>query len=328
MNDDLISVVIPVYNVENYLEECLSGVLSQTYENLEILLVDDGSSDSSYVVADKFRRRDGRIQLLSRPHGGLSAARNTGLCQASGRFVYFMDSDDRIIPGALETLHSAAAANRADLVQGAYCIGKMPADCRCLSQKAGKGRALLCELLETERYIPQVWSLLLRHSFLKKHGLRFEPGLIHEDECFTPQCYWLASRAVKLDYPFYNYRKRPDSIMGRSSPERSLPHWLRLTCELAEFMRKYPASWQEDRRCCVRLFEYLSMRGALLAEPLSPLNVPEADDLPAEYLPVLGFFLGHCNGSRRVRNSASFRLGRLLLSGPGKIYRSVCGSAK
>ena len=103
-NDTLISVIIPVYNVENYLAQSVESILKQSFENFEIILVDDGSTDSSGRICDEYVEKDERIAAIHQKNGGLSAARNSGLSEAEGKYVYFLDSDDYIANNTLETL--------------------------------------------------------------------------------------------------------------------------------------------------------------------------------------------------------------------------------
>lgn len=124
MADILVSIVVPVYNVEIYLDDCLKSVLAQTYSNLEIILVDDGSTDNSGAMCDAYMKIDSRIQVFHQKNGGLSAARNFGMRHASGKYIYFLDSDDYIEKNAIEELVKVAEDECADVVflMAAYSI--------------------------------------------------------------------------------------------------------------------------------------------------------------------------------------------------------------
>ena len=113
---ELISVIIPVYNVEKYLRECIDSVLNQSYQNLEIILVDDGSTDSSGEICDEYEKQDIRIRVIHQKNQGLSGARNTGFQNANGEYVYFLDSDDWIVPEAIKCLVKRAEEESADVV--------------------------------------------------------------------------------------------------------------------------------------------------------------------------------------------------------------------
>ncbi len=111
-----ISVIIPVYNVENYLRECVDSVLNQTFSDYEIILVDDGSTDISGKICDKYAVKDDRVNVIHKKNGGLSNARNVGLKKAVGEYIYFLDSDDYIKTDALEKLYNTAISEKADVV--------------------------------------------------------------------------------------------------------------------------------------------------------------------------------------------------------------------
>ena len=115
-NQALISVIIPVYNVENYLRECIESVLNQTFRDFEVILVDDGSTDSSGDICDEYVEKDERVTVIHQKNGGLSVARNTGLSEANGKYVYFLDSDDYISENALATLLNIAENDSSDIV--------------------------------------------------------------------------------------------------------------------------------------------------------------------------------------------------------------------
>ena len=112
---DLISVIIPVFHVEAYLRRCLDSVLDQTYENMEIILVDDGSDDGCPAICDEYARMDSRVKVIHQKNAGLSGARNTGIDQAEGRYLAFVDSDDYLVPEFLERLHEACAETGSDM---------------------------------------------------------------------------------------------------------------------------------------------------------------------------------------------------------------------
>ena len=115
-NNPVVSVIIPVYNVEKYLEECIDSVLAQTYQNIEIILVDDGSTDSSGLICDRYAEKNTNISVIHQKNSGLSAARNSGLNKANGDYIYFLDSDDYISADAIEKLFSIAENDKSDIV--------------------------------------------------------------------------------------------------------------------------------------------------------------------------------------------------------------------
>ena len=117
MENIIISIIVPVYNVERYIEKCVESIISQTFRNIEIIIVDDGATDRSGVIADQLATRDQRIRVIHKQNGGLSSARNEGVVHAKGKFLMFIDSDDYIAPNMCEVLYKHAIDNSCDLVE-------------------------------------------------------------------------------------------------------------------------------------------------------------------------------------------------------------------
>jgi glycosyltransferase involved in cell wall biosynthesis len=118
--NDLVSIIVPVYNTAYYLPKCIKSMLNQTYHNIEIILVDDGSTDKSATICDKYAKRDKRIRVIHKKNGGVSSARNTGIENATGRYIMFVDSDDWLPLNAVESLHKAILFNDGD-----FCTGRV-----------------------------------------------------------------------------------------------------------------------------------------------------------------------------------------------------------
>ena len=117
---DLISVIIPIYNLEQYIERCVRSVMAQSYKNLQIILVDDGSSDGSGAVCDALAQQDSRIKVIHKPNGGVSDARNFGVKAASGQFISFVDGDDYVHPEFIATLHTLCVENKCRMAQCSF----------------------------------------------------------------------------------------------------------------------------------------------------------------------------------------------------------------
>lgn len=215
----LISVIIPVYNVENYLRECVDSVLNQTYQNFEIILVDDGSTDGSPTICDEYATSDERIRVIHQSNGGLSVARNNGLQASSGDYVYFLDSDDWIEPSSLEVLLECAKERRAQVVffdalsfedGGKLCDKQNYARKRCYGDDSGI--EILSRLQDEKDYHSAVPLLFMQRRFLEKNHLEFEPGIVYEDMLFTFQAYCLANCAAHVNRKLYHRRYRSGSI--------------------------------------------------------------------------------------------------------------------
>ena len=213
----LISVIIPIYRVENYIEECISGVLNQSYINFELILVDDGSTDNCPQICDKFAKIDGRVKVIHKENGGLSDARNTGLKAASGDYVLFLDGDDYWDDkDALLKLSQRLELTKADILNFSYkkvyedtkevipyfAIPDMPLGLSFDKQiEYIKDNGLL---------IASAWNKLIKRTLLE--GIEFEKGVYSEDIVW---CIELITKANSLDYVceyFYCYRQRPRSI--------------------------------------------------------------------------------------------------------------------
>lgn len=214
--DDLISVIIPVYNVERYLPTCIDSVIGQTYTNLEIILIDDGSTDLSGGLCDIFAARDDRIHVIHQPNQGLSAARNAGLAVIAGSCVTFVDSDDWLHPECIERLHSLFKDGRADV---SVCNMVRTKDEGATANSA-VGEILELSRSEAIEHIvkPRYGSMVAACGKLYRSELlsdiRFPVGRLHED-AFTTYRIVLKSHIIRLTTePLYFYRQRPESIMN------------------------------------------------------------------------------------------------------------------
>ena len=222
----LVSVIIPVYNVEQYLDECVQSVLTQTYQNVEIILVDDGSTDSSGAMCDQYAVQDARVQVIHKENGGLSSARNCGFDNATGEYVYFLDSDDYIVSSALETLLTAAIQNQADVVFfDAESFSEMSDSfqgkdnyIRKHRYESNTGIVVLEQLQNNKEYHSVVYLLFLRRDFLLQNNLHFINGIVYEDMVYTYQVFSLAKKVIQCQEKLHCRRFRADSIMtGKKS---------------------------------------------------------------------------------------------------------------
>lgn len=213
-----ISVIIPVYNVSSYLEECLDSVLGQTYSPLEILLIDDGSEDGSERICDRYAETDARICVVHQKNRGVSVARNIGLSMARGSYISFIDADDVISPFFYEILSSVEA----DVAQcGLIAEREKLSQRRQTDFQYTKG-SLFCERLQSDRtgaYIALCNKLWKRSCF---DGISFPNGRIHEDEFITWRALYHANRIAYTEEPLYFYRCRSHSITNSAFSERNL----------------------------------------------------------------------------------------------------------
>lgn len=201
----MVSIIIPVYNVENYLEKCIESVINQDYSNLQIILVDDGSIDKSGKICDKYANRDSRIEVVHKKNGGLSAARNTGLELANGDFIAFVDSDDYISKNMYADMIAAADKYGADVVRcgikGVY-LDDNPKNlevCRTYTELSLD--EMLQGLIQRKKKLV-VWNAIYRHSFIA--GMRFVPNVVYEDVFWTREV--LMKKHLEVYTPTEHYR--------------------------------------------------------------------------------------------------------------------------
>ncbi|MDE6486538.1 MAG: glycosyltransferase [Muribaculaceae bacterium] len=238
MNKKRLSIIIPAYNVEQYIGRCLESCLNQDLapKDYEIIVVNDGTPDKSMEVVDLYAKSHDNIISVNRKNGGLSAARNTGLEYATGEYVWFVDSDDRIEANCLGYLLNFAGDNRLDVL----CFGLFLeyADGRTslfpINNKGGevyKG----CDFLNRVAMPPAAWAALYKRSFLNSRYLRFLEGILHEDQEFTPRAYYLSERIAFINIPFYYYCQREGSIMKSSRDARRCRDLLKVADSLYYF---------------------------------------------------------------------------------------------
>ena len=214
--DPLVSIIIPVYNVEKYLDKCITSVVNQTYKNLEIILIDDGSPDNCPAICDAWKSRDSRIKVIHQQNGGLSHARNEGLKIATGEFIGFVDSDDWIEPEMYETLLTAIQENDADIAVCNYQSEHEKAQV-VIQKPESPSKKIYTEvealelLLSGKSFIRSVvWNKLFKSHLLT--DLLFPEGKIYEDSLWTPQAIGRSKIIVTIDLVLYHYFFREESL--------------------------------------------------------------------------------------------------------------------
>lgn len=213
-----ISIIVPIFNVEKYLERCILSIINQTYQNIEIILVNDGSTDQCIKICEKYLKKDKRIILINKENGGLSDARNAGLAKATGDYVLFVDSDDLIELDSCEKfIEKIERYGEIDIItSNAKVINENNQNYLRHSHFAQEVKKTGLEYLEHEiknKTMSMAAVLnLYKLSFLKKSNLSFKKGILHEDEEFTPRVFLKASTVIHMNYDFYNYILRDNSI--------------------------------------------------------------------------------------------------------------------
>lgn len=211
-----ISIIVPIYNVENYIHKCVDSILTQSFRDFELILVDDGSPDSCPAICDHYATLDSRIKVIHKPNGGLSDARNWGLNAAEGRYVGFVDSDDWIAGDMFESLYRAIVRHEADI---AVCCHYevMDGQLNRITQFDGMPEVLgnveaLGELLMDIRIKNLAWDKLYRRELFR--SVSYPVGMYYEDTPTTYKLFMKASRVALVNEPKYFYFKRRESITG------------------------------------------------------------------------------------------------------------------
>lgn len=249
----LVSVVVPSYNVEKYLKRCIKSLVNQTYTSIEIIIVNDGSLDGTGSIAAELAKNDKRIIVLNKENGGLSDARNYGLAHSNGKYVLFVDSDDYIELDSIRIMTEECEINNLDVLRSGY--KKVFDDGRVwhndLIKRVGgvmKGIDYFYEAVSSNTYYAMAWCGLYLRSFLINNNLYFKKGIYHEDALWTPQVLIKADRVGYLDYEFYNYCIRDDSITClKNRMERGIDI-IESTYYLSEnyiFSNKYQTMWND-----------------------------------------------------------------------------------
>lgn len=230
----LVSVVVPIYNVERYLRDCLDSVITQTMSQIEIVCVNDGSTDGSLSIAQQYAENDSRIVVIDQQNSGLSAARNAGIAAVRGQYVQFLDSDDLLVPNAIETLYALASSQRLDIIyydaSPLYETAELEASFGTYSTyyerngsylEPSTGPELFSRMVEARDWLPSACLQLLDLTFYRNAELAFADGLVHEDNLFSFQAVLQASRVAHCGQALYLRRIRADSLM---TTDKSLAH--------------------------------------------------------------------------------------------------------
>ena len=232
----LFSIIVPVYNVEDYLSRCVESLINQTYKDIEIILVDDGSLDNSPSLCDAYAKIDSRIKVIHKKNGGLSDARNCGLECAQGEYILFVDSDDYIELNTCEKFSEFTTLN-VDIIAGDALLTGLQTGLFEFSQvvegKICSGVNFLRICLRENKAIMAVWLNVYKKEFLDKNNLRFKYGILHEDEQFTPRAFLAANTVFYNNYPFYNYVIRENSITTKNDLRKNAQD-LYATCQELE----------------------------------------------------------------------------------------------
>ena len=213
-----LSIIIPVYNVEQYLQSCVQSVITQTYQDLQVILVNDGSTDSSGILCDQLAQQDSRMQVVHKENGGLSDARNAGLKVATGDYVAFLDSDDvYLLKDGLELLMALAQAEQPDvlLFQAVDVYPNHQSVRKAYDEDymaTHSGTEVFAQLVRTQSFNMSACFQLIRRELLESHQLYFEKGLLSEDVDWSLRLWKHVSKVRAINLPLYGYQHRGGSI--------------------------------------------------------------------------------------------------------------------
>lgn len=245
-NNVFLSIVLPIYNVEKYLERCISSILNQQFKSYEMILVDDGSTDDSPMICDRYAKEYSFISVVHKVNGGLSSARNAGLEVASGEYVFWVDSDDWIEQGSLQLLYNCLQKNHTDIVKFNYFRHADTSERIASTAMPGLycRKDQIYELVHqalkgASRFGLSVWSHIYKSSFLRDTNLIFisEREIGSEDYLFNLQAYALANSVLILDECFYYYDLRQGSLSQRYK-ENIRAQYTNLYCEYRDTLKR------------------------------------------------------------------------------------------
>lgn len=267
MENDLVTIIIPVYNVDKYLEKCLESVINQTYKNLQIICVDDASTDNSLTILKKYLALDTRIQLvINEKNKGQAFSRNAGFAKVEGKYTYFLDSDDYIKPDAIERLYCYAEKNNTEAI---YFNSSICGD----FESYGRGPSVNYEMQNNEKiiydgptlfkkmndngvYVTSVWRCFWKTEFLIINDLKFESTFkTSEDFVFSTQAILLGKRMMVVNETYHIYRRREGSLTTEAS-EKKVIFIFKGYCLLLDFWHNHQFQVEIDNI----LREYLNKK--------------------------------------------------------------------
>lgn len=232
MYDLKFSIIVPIYKVEKYINKCVESLIKQTYSNIEIILVDDGSPDKCPEICDAYANLDNRIRVIHKKNGGLSDARNYGIEAANGDYILFVDSDDYVELDTCERLYKFAL-KRVDIIIGDTVVeGGIRDYSHITCSEILLGIEYLVEANKQGKAPMAAWLNVYNREFLIENELRFKKGILHEDEEFTPRAFLKAKSIVLSNVYFYHYIIRGDSITTQKDKRKNANDLFSTCCDL------------------------------------------------------------------------------------------------
>lgn len=263
-----ISVVVPAYNVEKYIKECIDSLINQDLNSglYEVIIVNDGSTDDSLKIIEDNYGNISNVRVITKENGGLSSARNAGMDASESKYILFIDGDDILKEDFLSTLYKEIEGNKCDVVFSTYYWFFDEDGSRKLSKGMGEDNAIysggeICKYLcEHKNFKSEVCDDIYRLSFLRDNNIRFQEGLIYEDEVFTAQVLYSLNKAKTIQYAGYFYRQRANSITKTKNYDLSIKS---IDTILNGFMKSYYKVEDERQK------EFILWRSLALLEALN-----------------------------------------------------------
>lgn len=257
MNTPKVSVIIPVYNTELYVKDAIASIINQSLKEIEIIVIDDGSTDNSLHIIEQLANEDNRIQIHCQENQGQSVARNLGINKSTGEYLYFMDSDDLLELDALECCYNKCNADELDFV---FFDADIISDNNIqlafdyirpeIKEKTYNGIDLLNLLIDKELYRSAPWMNFIKRSYLQKINLLFYPGIIHEDELFCTILYSEANRVGRINRPFFKRRLRGNSTITQCYSWKNIIGY----ATAIEELKKYSSNKQEETQIVINKY--------------------------------------------------------------------------
>ncbi|MCM1179173.1 MAG: glycosyltransferase [Clostridium sp.] len=291
--DIKVSVIIPIYDVEKYIEECLLSAMHQTFQDIEIICVDDGTKDNSMEIVERYAKKDDRIHVIHKENGGLSSARNAGIQNAMGEYVYFLDSDDYIAENMLEVLYGEAVKNDLDNIYfdaESFFENEELAETHKqyrdyyrrpdMFEQVVSGPELFAKMENMHLFRPSVCLQMPKRELLNRFNIRFYEGIVHEDNLFALQTAMVAEKVKHMAIPFYKRRVREGSIMTDDQEfKRSYGYYVCLS-EFNKFLKQFDFSDQDIIKA-IRHRCYIMQSNA--AREFKTMTLEEIDEKLQDY---------------------------------------------
>lgn len=250
-----ISIIVPVYNVEDYIQKCIESILNQSFTNYELLLIDDGSKDNSIKIVEEYLQKDLRIKLIHQENMGLSEARNTGIKHSKGDYILFVDSDDYLEEDSLEKISKIIKSSDYDIIlNNGYRIES--SNKRLIRNNDNRyyisGRQYMIENIKRDTYFPAVWLNVYSSRLIKENQIYFKKGRLHEDVEWFPYLLNYCSKIKTTNIILYNYNIRNNSITTQKDQHKN---GLDLIKSVIELKTSFSSLEKAERKI---FFDYLA----------------------------------------------------------------------